>query len=307
MQIGFVGTGTMGNPMACCLIEAGHQLLAYDIRQEATTNLCEMGASWADCPRAVAESSQVVFLSLPGPSEVEQAVLDEHTGVLAGLARGTAIIDTTTNSPSVSRKVSSICRRRGVEMLDAPVSGRPPGMTIMAGGDRATFDECRPLLETIAGNVFHLGDSGAGCITKLVTQYLGYSNFITAIEGLIIGAKAGIDPGLLAQVVPVSAGASRVFDNIPRSVLSGTFVSGGTLDIVAKDLHLACELAREAGAASSMGNIAEDVFRRGQVLGWGSEGFAAAAQVLEAMAGMALRADVPNGTLSYQQADPRRG
>ncbi len=307
MQIGFVGTGTMGNPMACCLIEAGHQLLAYDIRQEATTNLCEMGASWADCPRAVAESSQVVFLSLPGPSEVEQAVLDEHTGVLAGLARGTAIIDTTTNSPSVSRKVSSICRRRGVEMLDAPVSGRPPGMTIMAGGDRATFDECRPLLETIAGNVFHLGDSGAGCIAKLVTQYLGYSNFITAIEGLIIGAKAGIDPGLLAQVVPVSAGASRVFDNIPRSVLSGTFVSGGTLDIVAKDLHLACELAREAGAASSMGNIAEDVFRRGQVLGWGSEGFAAAAQVLEAMAGMALRADVPNGTLSYQQADPRRG
>ena len=307
MQIGFVGTGTMGNPMACCLIEAGHQLLAYDIRQEATTNLCEMGASWADCPRAVAESSQVVFLSLPGPSEVEQAVLDEHSGVLAGLARGTAIIDTTTNSPSVSRKVSSICRRRGVEMLDAPVSGRPPGMTIMAGGDRATFDECRPLLETIAGNVFHLGDSGAGCITKLVTQYLGYSNFITAIEGLIIGAKAGIDPGLLAQVVPVSAGASRVFDNIPRSVLSGTFVSGGTLDIVAKDLHLACELAREAGAASSMGNIAEDVFRRGQVLGWGSEGFAAAAQVLEAMAGMALRADVPNGTLSYQQADPRRG
>ena len=307
MQIGFVGTGTMGNPMACCLIEAGHQLLAYDIRQEATTNLCEMGASWADCPRAVSESSQVVFLSLPGPSEVEQAVLDEHTGVLAGLARGTAIIDTTTNSPSVSRKVSSICRRRGVEMLDAPVSGRPPGMTIMAGGDRATFDECRPLLETIAGNVFHLGDSGAGCITKLVTQYLGYSNFITAIEGLIIGAKAGIDPGLLAQVVPVSAGASRVFDNIPRSVLSGTFVSGGTLDIVAKDLHLACELAREAGAASSMGNIAEDVFRRGQVLGWGSEGFAAAAQVLETMAGMALRADVPNGTLSYQQADPRRG
>lgn len=307
MRVGFVGTGTMGNPMARCLIEAGHRLTVYDVRQEATVNLCESGASWADCPRAVAESSRVVFLSLPGPGEVEQAVLDEDTGALAGLSQGDAIIDTTTNSPTVSRKVSSICRSRGVEMLDAPVSGRPPGMTVMAAGDRAVFDEYRPLLEVMAGNIFYLGESGAGCIAKLVTQYLGYSNFVTAIEGLIIGAKAGIDPGLLAQVVPVSAGASRVFDNIPRSVLSGVFVSGGTLDIVAKDLHLACEMAREAGAASSMGNIADDVFRRGQALGWGSEGFAAAARVLEAMAGVELRAELPGDAPGYRQEDPRRG
>ena len=307
MRVGFIGVGTMGNPMARCLIEAGHQLTVYDVRQEAAVNLCESGASWAECPRAVAESSRVVFLSLPGPGEVEQAVLDEDTGALAGLSQGSAIIDTTTNSPSVSRKVSSICRSWGVEMLDAPVSGRPPGMTVMAAGDRATFDEYRPLLEVMAGNIFYLGESGAGCIAKLVTQYLGYSNFVTAIEGLIIGSKAGIDPGLLAQVVPVSAGASRVFDNIPRSVLSGTFVSGGTLDIVAKDLHLACEMAREAGAASSMGNIADDVFRRGQVSGWGSEGFAAAARVLEEMAGVDLRSEVSNDAPGYRQTDPRRG
>ena len=306
MRVGFIGTGTMGNPMAQCLIEAGHQLTVYDLRQDATANLCESGASWVDCPRAVAESSQVVFLSLPGPSEVEQAVLDEDTGALAGLSQGDAIIDTTTNSPSVSRKVSSICRSRGVEMLDAPVSGRPPGMTVMAAGDRATFDEYRPLLEVMAGNIFYLGESGAGCIAKLVTQYLGYSNFVSAIEGLIIGAKAGIDPGSLAQVVPVSAAASRAFDNIPRSVLSGTFISGGTLDIVAKDLHLACEMARQAGAASSMGNIADDVFRRGQALGLGSEGFAAAARVLEEMAGVELRSEVSSDAPRYQQTDPKR-
>ena len=126
----------------------------------------------------------MVFLSLPGPGEVEQAVLDDDTGALAGLSRGSAVIDTTTNSPSVSRKVSSICRSRGVEMLDAPVSGRPPGMTVMAGGDRATFDEYRPLLEAISGNIFYLGESGAGCIAKLVTQYLGYSNFVTRLRGL---------------------------------------------------------------------------------------------------------------------------
>ena len=141
-------------------------------------------------------------------------------------------------------------------------------MTVMVGGDAETLARYRPLLEAMAGNIFHLGDNGAGCITKLVTQYLGYSNFITAVEGLIIGAKAGVDVGLLSQVVPVSAGASRVFDNIPRSVLSGTFISGGTLDIVAKDLHLACELAGDVDAAASIGSIADDVFRRAQELGW---------------------------------------
>ncbi len=305
MRAGFVGTGTMGNPMARCLIDAGHQLTVYDLRRQATTNLCELGASWADSPRAVAESSQVVFMSLPGPSEVEQAVLDPDTGILAGLSPGAVIIDNTTNSPTVSRRVSSICRSQGVEMLDAPVSGRPPTMTVMAGGDRAAFNEYRPLLEAMAGNIFYLGESGAGCITKLVTQYLGYSNFVTAIEGLIIGAKAGVDPGLLAQVVPVSAGASRVFDNIPRSVLNGEFVSGGTLDIVAKDLHLACEMARDAQVASTIGNIADDVFQRGQALGWGQEGFAMAARVLELLAGVELRSELSLQTPGYQQTDPR--
>ena len=99
----------------------------------------------------------------------------------------------------------------------------------------------------------------AGCIAKLVTQYLGYTNFVTALEGLLIGAKAGIDLSILAQIVPVSAGASRTFENIPRAVFSGEFTSGGTLDIVAKDLHLACELAREVGAPAHIGLLADDV------------------------------------------------
>ena len=212
----------------------------------------------------------------------------------------------TTNSPTVFRGVAEECKARGVEVLDAPVSGRPPGMTIMAGGDAETFAKYRPLFECMAGNIFHLGDNGAGCITKLVTQYLGYSNFVTALEELIIGAKAGVDIGALAQVVPVSAGASRVFDNIPRSVFNGEFVSGGSLDIVAKDLHLACELAREVGAPALMGNIADDVFKRSQAQGWGQDGFPKAAQILEQLAGVQLRTtDATTGT-GYKQNDPRR-
>jgi 3-hydroxyisobutyrate dehydrogenase-like beta-hydroxyacid dehydrogenase len=307
MQLGFVGTGTMGNPMARCLIEAGHQVTVHDLRRDTTTNLCALGARWADTPCAVAQASDVVFTSLPGPAEVEKGLLDPSTGILAGLRPGGAYIDMTTNAPPLVRRLAEVCQARGVEMLDAPVSGRPPGMTIMVGGNAATFATYRPLLECMGRQVFYVGETGAGCIAKLVTQYLGYTNFIAALEGLLIGARAGIDLGVLAQIVPVSAGASRTFDNIPRAVFSGEFVAGGTLDIVAKDLHLACELARQVGAPAHLGLLADDVLKRAQAQGWGQQGFPVVARILEAMAGTELRAQAATSTTGYQATDPRRG
>ncbi len=292
MRLGFVGTGTMGNPMARCLIDAGHQLTVHDLRRDATTGLCDLGARWAESPRATAEASEVVFTSLPGPTEMEPAMLDPSTGILAGLKSGGGYVDMTTNAPGVVRRIAEACRARGVAMLDAPVSGRPPGMTIMVGGDAAAFATYRPLLACMGRNIFHVGETGAGCVAKLVTQYLGYSNLVTALEGFLIAAKAGIDLGVLAQIVPVSAGASRTFDHIPRSVLTGTFTAGGTLDIVAKDVHLACELAREVGAPAHTGLIADDAYQRAQAQGWGQLGFPIVARVLEAMAGVELRAAV---------------
>lgn len=305
MQLGFVGTGTMGAPMAGCLIEAGHDLTIYDLRPEAVAALCARGARAAASPRAVARQSEVVLSSLPGPREVELAVLDPSTGILAGLQAGSAYIDMTTNAPAVARRLAEACRARGVDMLDAPVSGRPPTMTVMVGGDEPVFARCRPLLAAMAGNIFYVGGAGAGCIAKLVTQYLGYTNFVAALEGMLIGAKAGIDLGTLARIVPLSAGASRTFDNIPRSVLPGSFTAGGTLDIVAKDLDLACDLARQVGAPAHLGLLAHDVLSRAQAQGWGNEGFPVAARILETMAGAELRASVADFT-AYQTADPRR-
>jgi 3-hydroxyisobutyrate dehydrogenase-like beta-hydroxyacid dehydrogenase len=306
MRLGFVGTGTMGGPMAGRLIDAGHQLTVYDVRPDAMSALCARGARPAENPAAVARSSEVVFSSLPGPAEVEQAALDPESGVLAGLQQGGAYIDMTTNAPAVARRVAAACRARGLEMLDAPVSGRPPTMTVMVGGDDAVFAKYRPLLAAMAGNIFYVGGAGAGCTAKLVTQYLGYTNFVAALEGMLIGAKAGIDLGVLAQIVPVSAGASRTFDNIPRSVLPGSFTAGGTLDIVAKDLQLACDLARDVASPAHLGLLAHDVLSRAQAKGWGQEGFPIAARILEAMAGTELRAPVED-VRAYQSEDPRRG
>jgi 3-hydroxyisobutyrate dehydrogenase-like beta-hydroxyacid dehydrogenase len=306
MQLGIVGTGTMGAPMVLRLIDAGHELTVYDVRPAATAGLAARGVRLADSPAEAARLSEVVFASLPGPNEVEHAVLDSSIGILAGLASGCGYIDTTTNAPAVARRIAEACRARGVAMLDAPVSGRPPTMTVMAGGEASVFAKFRPLLAAMAGNVFYVGEAGAGCVAKLVTQYLGYTNFVAALEGLLIGAKAGIDLAQLARIVPLSAGASRTFDNIPRSVLTGTFTAGGTLDIVAKDLALACELAREVAAPAQLGLLAHDVLHRAQVRGWGHEGFPVAAKILEAIAGCELRATQAPDTASYQAIDPRR-
>jgi 3-hydroxyisobutyrate dehydrogenase-like beta-hydroxyacid dehydrogenase len=289
MRIGFIGTGTMGTPIAGCLVAAGHRLTVYDIRPEATQALQGQGAATAKTPRAVAEASEAVFTSLPGPKEVEAAALDPETGLLAGLAEGGAYIDLTTNAPETVRRLAAASRERGVAFLDAPVSGRPPNMTVMVGGEAAAFARCKPLFEAIAKNVFHVGPNGAGCAAKLVTQYLGYTNFIAALEGMLVAKKAGIDLAVLAEIVPVSAGQSRTFDNIPRSVLTGAFTSGGTLDIVAKDIDLACALAREVGAPVQLGVLASELYKQAQARGWGQEGFPVVARVLEAMSGVELR------------------
>jgi 3-hydroxyisobutyrate dehydrogenase-like beta-hydroxyacid dehydrogenase len=291
MRVGFIGTGTMGTPIAGCLVRAGHQLTVYDLRREATHALEQRGAGVADTPRAVAQASEIVFTSLPGPSQVEAAALDPETGLIAGLPGGGAYIDLTTNAPATVRLVAEAARKRDIAFLDAPVSGRPPNMTVMVGGREADFGHCRHLFEAIARNVFHVGPSGAGCAAKLVTQYLGYTNFIAALEGMLVAAKAGIDLDVLARIVPVSAGQSRTFDNIPRGVLNGSFVSGGTLDIVAKDMNLAVSLAREVGAPGALGALASDIYKRAQAQGWGQEGFPVVARILEAMAGMKLRSE----------------
>jgi 3-hydroxyisobutyrate dehydrogenase len=289
MQLGYIGTGTMGNPMAKALIEAGHSVTVFDVRRESATNLCEMGANWAESPQKLADVSEVVFTSLPGPVETENVLTAPDTGILAGLKTGCTWIDTTTNSPIVIHHLADVCKKMGIKMLDCPVSGRIPNMTMMVGGDPEVFEQHRSVLETMGKDVIYVGGTGSGCTAKLVTQYLGYSNFVAGVEGMIIGAKAGLDMDILAKLIPISASASGVMARSLDVVLDGTFASNGTLDIVAKDLHLACQLARDVQAPSRIGDIVDDVLQRAQAQGLGTEGYPVVARILEQMAGAEVR------------------
>ena len=154
MRVGFIGLGLMGSGMTNNLQKAGHQLVLHDLRREAAEKLIAGGAEWASSPRDVAASAEVVFTSLPGPAQVEAAALDPETGILAGLRKGGAYIDLTTNSPATVRRVAEAAKKQDIAFLDAPVSGRPPNMTVMVGGREADFGHCKPLFEAIAANVF---------------------------------------------------------------------------------------------------------------------------------------------------------
>ena len=287
----FIGVGTMGSLMAGCLLDAGVDLAVYDIRREAAEPLIERGATWADSAESVVSGCEIVWTSLPGPTQVESALLGNEAGVLSAMAAGAVLVDTTTNDPDVARRVSAACSERGLAMLDAPVSGRPPTMTMMVGGEREVFENVRNTLNAVAAQVFYVGPAGAGCVAKLATQYMGYTNLIAAIEGMLIARMGGVDPAVLAEIVTVSAGASRAFNAIPNSILNRSFEAGGTLDIVAKDVALACALAERLGAPADTGAVADARYKQAQAEGWGDEGYPIVARILEALAGAELLSD----------------
>ena len=287
----FIGVGTMGSLMAGCLLDAGVDLTVFDVRREAAGPLIEGGARWAGSAETAVDGCAAVWTSLPGPAQVESVLLGNEAAVLWAMPDGAVLVDTTTNDPDLARRVASACAAQNLAMLDAPVSGRPPAMTMMVGGDHAVYEKALPSLEAVAAQIFYVGPSGAGCVAKLATQYMGYTNLIAAIEGMLIARMGGVDPAILAEIVPVSAGASRAFNAIPNSVLNGSFQAGGTLDIVAKDVALACALAQRENAPASTGEAANALYRQAQEAGWGREGYPIVARILEAMAQTELRSE----------------
>ena len=287
----FIGVGTMGSLMAGCLLDAGVDLAVYDIRRAAAEPLLDRGARWSDSAEQAVADCQIVWTSLPGPTQVESVLLGNEAGVLSAMAGGAALVDTTTNDPDVARRMSTACSERGLTMLDAPVSGRPPTMTMMVGGDQAVFESVRTTLDAVAAQVFYVGPAGAGCVAKLATQYMGYTNLIAAIEGMLMARMGGVDPAVLAEIVPVSAGASRAFNAIPNSILNRSFAAGGTLDIVAKDVALACAMAEGLQAPAGTGSVADALYKQAQAEGWGDEGYPIVARILEALAGVELRGE----------------
>src|SRR5262249_13074895 len=221
MKVGFIGLGLMGSSMALNIRAKGYEMTVYDLRQEAGAPHLKAGCAWGDNARKVAEASDVVFTSLPGPKEVETVAED----LLAGMRKGTAWFDLSTNSPTVVRRLHQRFAEKGIAMLDAPVSGGPSGaksrqLALWIGGDQATYDRYRPLLDAIGDEPVLIGPIGTGSVAKLMHNCAGYAIGVALAEVFTVGVKAGIDPVAMWSAVRQGAvGRKRAFDRLSEPFL----------------------------------------------------------------------------------------
>jgi 3-hydroxyisobutyrate dehydrogenase-like beta-hydroxyacid dehydrogenase len=297
MKVGFIGLGIMGASMASNLMKAGHELVVHDIKRDAAAPHLKAGAVWADTPRQVAEATEVVLTSLPGPPEMESVALGEN-GLLSGMAKGKVYFDLTTNSPAVVRRVHLVFAKKGVHLLDAPVSGGPSGartrkLALWVGGDEAVFLKYKPVLDAVGDQPVHVGPIGAGSVTKLVHNCAGYAIQTALAEVFTLGVKAGVEPLALWQAVRQGAGGrQRTFDRIPHQFFRGKYDPPNfALRLAHKDVTLATELGREQGVPMRVANLALADLTEALNRGWGERDSRVAMSLQEERSGIQVRVE----------------
>jgi len=251
MKIGFIGLGIMGKPMSKNLLKKGYDLVVCDVVQSAVDEVVAAGAKSVLTPKDVAAQVDIVITMLPNSPHVKQVVLGEN-GVIEGARSGLIVIDMSSIAPLVSREVAAKLAEKGVDMLDAPVSGGEPKaiegtLSVMVGGKRATFDKCYDIMKTMAGSVVYTGDIGAGNVTKLANQIIVALNIAAMSEALVLATKAGVEPELVYQAIRGGLAGSTVLDAKAPLVMDRKFKPGFRINLHIKDLNNVLETAHEIG------------------------------------------------------------
>jgi 3-hydroxyisobutyrate dehydrogenase-like beta-hydroxyacid dehydrogenase len=270
MRLSVIGVGTMGAGIANALASGGHDVVVFDLDERRAA---AAGSRAATSPAEAAAQSDVAFLALPGGAEVEEAVLPPGSGLLHSLGSGAVVINTSTTSLDSVERTAAACRAVGVEFLDAPVSGRPPTMTMLVGGDREVLRRVQPVLDQICGAVFHMGPTGAGCVSKLLSQFVGYTNFVTTAYAYRMGLQAGLNGDTLISALGSTVAKSAVLDMVRDGARNENLVRYGRVELIAKDLRLVTELAARLGTESTLTIKAADVFQAALRDGLGAEPF----------------------------------
>jgi 3-hydroxyisobutyrate dehydrogenase len=267
--VGFIGLGNMGSGMTRNLQAAGYPLVVSDLRREAAAELLANGAEWADTAAEVARRSDLVITMLPTPRHVE-AVLSGADGILAGIADGGTWIDMSTSVPEPADAVRRDHADRGLHVLDAPVSGMAVGaangmLQIFIGGDADDVARLRPVFEAMGDpeRILHVGGNGAGYAVKLMINQLWFSHLVATAEVLAIGARAGVDLGVLRRSLIASPANSNFLEKDVLSILDdGDYDEGFAIALACKDLGLSIDLARSVGVPAELSAVVEQVYRR---------------------------------------------
>lgn len=287
MNIGFIGLGIMGRPMAGHLKAAGHHLVVTQHRSPVPAELLD-GAIVCTTPREVAEKSDVVILMVPDTPDVER-VLFGADGVSEGLRAGSLVIDMSSIDPIATRQFAEKISAAGCGYLDAPVSGGEVGaknasLTIMCGGDQSAFEKARPLLELMGKNITHVGGVGDGQVAKVANQIIVALNIEAVSEALVFAAKAGADPAKVRQALLGGFASSRVLEVHAERMINRTFDPGFRIELHQKDLNLALGSARALGMALPNTASTQQLFSACVARGGGSWDHSALVRAIEALA-----------------------
>jgi 3-hydroxyisobutyrate dehydrogenase len=259
-HVGFVGLGKMGHPMVRCLSRRGYRILAHDLDAEAVRRACgSAGAEAAQSPRIIGESCDAVITMLPDGHAVRAVTLGKAgDGILAGLSRGKILIDMSSSSPVGTRELGALLAERGVDMIDAPVSGGvrkadDGTLAIMVGGEPGVIERCKPLLGAMGKQIFLTGSLGSGHAMKALNNYVSAAGLVAATEAVLAADRFGLDAGKVIDVLNASTGMNNsTLNKFHKFILSRTFDSGFSLDLMVKDLRTALEVARSTGSPAPL-------------------------------------------------------
>jgi 3-hydroxyisobutyrate dehydrogenase len=287
MKVGWIGTGVMGRSMAGHLLAAGHELTVSNRTQQKAQPLLERGAKWMASPVEVARQCDVVFTMLGYPADVREVILGQN-GVLDGMNAGGLMVDCTTSSPALAVEIAATASTKGIECLDAPVSGGDIGarnatLSIMVGGTRQAFERAKPLFEKIGKTIVLQGGPGSGQHTKMVNQILIAAGMVAICEGLVYARAAGLDPQRVLESVSGGAAGSWSLSNYVPRMLSGDLAPGFYVEYFLKDMKIALEEADRMKLQLPGLTLARDLYTKLAAMGGSRNGTHALIKVLEVL------------------------
>ncbi len=291
--IGFIGLGIMGKPMAHNLLQAGYSLVVHNRRQAPVQELASAGATAANSPREVARQTDVVITMLPDSPEVELVALGPE-GLVEAVRPGMVFVDMSTIAPAVAVRVAAALAEKGVRCLDAPVSGGDVGaregkLSIMAGGDRATFDAVRPIFEVLGKSAILCGPMGAGQTVKACNQVLVAITIAGVSEALTLGAKAGVDPAKIVEVLSGGLARCGILDNRGQRMVKGDFEPGFRIRLHYKDLNIVRQTSKEYAVPLPVTAVVHELFATAMSLDRGEIDHSGLLTVIEDLAGIQAR------------------
>ncbi|NQY65083.1 MAG: 3-hydroxyisobutyrate dehydrogenase [Alteromonadaceae bacterium] len=283
-NIAFIGLGNMGGPMAINLVKSGHQVCVFDLSEQAVASVVEHGASTQTDASACVKGAEFIITMLPAGKHVEAVYLGEN-GLINHIASGALVIDSSTIDAQTSRKVAAVLSEKGINFIDAPVSGGVGGATagtlsFMVGGSETDFNNAKAVLDNMGKNIFHAGDHGAGQIAKVCNNMMLSVLMVGTSEALQLGIANGLDPAVLSNIMNKSSGGNwtldvynpcpGVMENVPSS---NNYQGGFMVDLMAKDLGLAMDTAVNSQSSTPMGSLARSLYAMHAAAGNGGKDF----------------------------------